>query len=298
MTDPRPTSPNSAKPPFNHPRADIILRSSDNVDFATFKSILFLSSPVFEDMFSMPQPPRRAGTQVDKDDIPVVDLSEDSRTLELLLGFCHPGDRPIIETVVEARNLLVAAMKYDIGFIRVASKERLLALEKSEPASLFAFACTHKIRDLAIDAAKLALQIPEPDLLPKNPSILPPEFFSISAGNLMHLLFYHRACVAVTAGIITTDLDLAAQPLPRCTSCGAHPQYVCSFWRDFQSRLLPTLRRRPSGETVMTIGRYLSISCSHCAGSDAIRNDANVCIKKMAVRVDDLINKVPLHLDF
>lgn len=44
-----------ASPPFDDPEADIILRSSDNVDFHVYKFLLSLVSPVFKSMFALPQ---------------------------------------------------------------------------------------------------------------------------------------------------------------------------------------------------------------------------------------------------
>ena len=43
-----------ASEPFDHAKADIILRSSDNIDFHVFKLFLSLASPFFEDMFNIP----------------------------------------------------------------------------------------------------------------------------------------------------------------------------------------------------------------------------------------------------
>ncbi|EIW75069.1 hypothetical protein CONPUDRAFT_66183, partial [Coniophora puteana RWD-64-598 SS2] len=45
-----------AKAPFDDPEAEIILRSSDNVEFRVFKSFLAFSSSIFRDMLSLPQP--------------------------------------------------------------------------------------------------------------------------------------------------------------------------------------------------------------------------------------------------
>ena len=50
--------PELAEAPFDDAKADLILRSSDEVPvhFRVFKIILSLASPVFADMFSMPSP--------------------------------------------------------------------------------------------------------------------------------------------------------------------------------------------------------------------------------------------------
>ena len=48
--------PQKAQPPFDKLSADVILRSSDRVDFRVHRTILVEASPVFSDMFSLPQP--------------------------------------------------------------------------------------------------------------------------------------------------------------------------------------------------------------------------------------------------
>lgn len=69
----------------NSPTADIILRSGGAkvVEFRAHRAILSIASPVFETMFSLPQP----GAEKP---LPVCDLSEDANTLEALLRFIYP----------------------------------------------------------------------------------------------------------------------------------------------------------------------------------------------------------------
>ena len=69
-----------ADAPFDHSLADVILRSSDKIDFRVFKLFLSLASPVFETMFSLPQPTE--GVNPDEgttDKLPVMPLSEDAK---------------------------------------------------------------------------------------------------------------------------------------------------------------------------------------------------------------------------
>lgn len=67
------------------PTADIILRSGGPklVEFRAHRTILSIASPVFETMFSLPQP------AADKS-LPVCDLSEDANTLDALLRLIYP----------------------------------------------------------------------------------------------------------------------------------------------------------------------------------------------------------------
>lgn len=67
------------------PTADIVLRSGgpDIVEFRAHRTILSIASPVFETMFSLPQPGAEKS-------LPVCDLSEDPNTLQALLKFVYP----------------------------------------------------------------------------------------------------------------------------------------------------------------------------------------------------------------
>jgi len=69
----------------NSPTADIILRSGGPkvVEFRAHRVILSIASPVFETMFSLPQPGAEKS-------LPVCDLSEDANTLEVLLRLIYP----------------------------------------------------------------------------------------------------------------------------------------------------------------------------------------------------------------
>jgi hypothetical protein len=85
-------SPTSSPPDtFNVPDANLIIQTSDLVNFRVHKSVLAMVSPVFNDMFSIPQPSN--GESVDG--LPVVQLSEDSDVLNTLVSMLYPL-RPVI----------------------------------------------------------------------------------------------------------------------------------------------------------------------------------------------------------
>ena len=82
-----------AKKPFDIRTADIIIRTSDNVDFYVYKAILAIASPFFDDMFSLAQTAATPTDNVTQD--PVV-VSEDSDTMDCLLRLCYPTDDPTL----------------------------------------------------------------------------------------------------------------------------------------------------------------------------------------------------------
>ncbi|KAL5501367.1 hypothetical protein ACEPAH_8627 [Sanghuangporus vaninii] len=144
-----------ASVPFDDLRDDIILRTSDNVDFQVFRIILDLASPVFKDMLSIPQPPLQdegiGGT-------PVVTISESSAALDIVLRFCYP----IVQPQFDCDNMSIiagalhAATKYDIHAAIIPTRAALRACaETSNKNALaaYAIACSLKLEEEARAAA-------------------------------------------------------------------------------------------------------------------------------------------------
>ena len=86
--DPQPqtNSATSTIESFDVPDANLIIRSSDNVNFRVHKSILAMASPFFKDLLSLPQPPD--GEIVDG--LSVVQLPESSELLTYLISVLYP----------------------------------------------------------------------------------------------------------------------------------------------------------------------------------------------------------------
>lgn len=136
------TNTMNAAYPFNKAAADAILRSSDNVDFWVRRSILAEASCIFEDMLSIPQPPRGTLDDEDtKDGLPVIRLTEGSQALDKLLRLCYPIDDPEFNSLDELRPVLEAAMKYMMEEATSLLRARLVKLGHSQPLRAFAIAC-------------------------------------------------------------------------------------------------------------------------------------------------------------
>ncbi|KAF8262356.1 hypothetical protein EI94DRAFT_1537445, partial [Lactarius quietus] len=90
--------------------ADVILQSSDLVSFHVHKSILAISSPLFNDMFALPQPcDDKAG-----DGLPVIHVSEDSELLHGLLSVLYPIPFAIPDSHEKKFALIAALQKYEM----------------------------------------------------------------------------------------------------------------------------------------------------------------------------------------
>ncbi|KAH9913555.1 uncharacterized protein BXZ73DRAFT_81884 [Epithele typhae] len=124
------------KSPFDDPSTDIVLRSSDDVEFHVHRLILSLASVVFTDILSLPQDPQSKHV----DGKPTVDLLEDGNTLRHLLLYCYPTPKPRLEHPNEIIPVLKAAFKYEMHGPR---EELITALRHAahvDPVRVWSFA--------------------------------------------------------------------------------------------------------------------------------------------------------------
>lgn len=96
------------------PDANLVVRSSDLVNFRVHKSILALVSPFFRDLLSLPQPSDSESI----DGLPVVQLSEDTEQLNGLLSMLYPVRRVIPGSYEKVLDLLAACQKYDMAQVQ------------------------------------------------------------------------------------------------------------------------------------------------------------------------------------
>jgi hypothetical protein len=170
------TSRNAESPfdPTSH-TPDVILRSSDNVDFYVMKTFLAFSSPdVFAPMFTLPQ------TQHDipsPSGLHIVPVAEDSKALRILLLYCYPldlQDEPKDNDVGDIARAVFAARKYAMDFAgkrieKVFLSEALSLLDRN-PLHIYALACRYGFEELGRAAARKTLELspsrrfPSPEL--------------------------------------------------------------------------------------------------------------------------------------
>ena len=91
---------------FDAPDTDAILRSSDGKEFRVHKLILSLASPVFQGMFSLPQPTDPPSQ------IPSVDLPEHSDILQPFIQYLYPRPPPKVSDISTWAALYPIADKY------------------------------------------------------------------------------------------------------------------------------------------------------------------------------------------
>lgn len=182
-------------PPFDDDDADAILRSADQVDFYVYRVILSKSSPFFKSMFSLPQPNDRISEKR-----PVVSVTENSRTVDVLLAFIYPVENEAISlnNMVDA---LSAARKYDMVAVSQRLYEQFAAskIVQDSPVEAFCVAYSRKLGEAARIAAKASL---------KHRMNLDSigDKLQYTNGPALHQLWkFHRACSATAAKAVSEE---------------------------------------------------------------------------------------------
>ena len=184
-------SPNLAKAPFDDPRADLILRSSDGVNFHVIKVILSLASPIFADMFTLPSPP---ASQNPNGDPTTVLCSEDAETLDLALRHCYPIRSPDVAKLRDARVLLEFARKYQVDLLEPSLTRFLTDTIERDPVGVYALAAAYECQDIAAKALRSSLALP-------IYLLQSPELQYSSTEQFQVLIHYHILCGKVASSV-------------------------------------------------------------------------------------------------
>ncbi|KAG0709462.1 hypothetical protein DFH29DRAFT_888664 [Suillus ampliporus] len=314
-----------ASSPFDHPKADIIMRSSDGVYFRVFKLFLTLASPFFETMFELPQP--AVGTSDDtKDGLPVIPVQEDSKTLDTFLRFCYPStlaEDPSLESLADIQAILDAARKYSLDLIERKVCQALANPKVLEAESLrcFAIARNARLKHETITAARYTLRQP-----------LIPTWFAeielITASDLLALLTYHKKC-SIAVEPLLTQLDwvtshygssrcwlsphqsqngnrMSASSDCRCTRSteakfNLWESAPVGWWVSYMRTTFELLRDIPSGDIVRseaekTIQKIRSAGCTTC--SARVKEKMEEFSNLLALKVETATASIELEMDF
>ena len=175
----------------------MVIVASDGIQLRVRKSLLSQTSPIFSDMFSVPQPNSSLDSDAPTDPI---SLSEPSKTIRLIISLADsPPASLIIDSLSDIANLLHAADKYDIKTIQehaIYSLGQPKFLE-NEPLRVYAIASRFGAHDTAALAARRTLRYP---LLHAEYC---PELEIVDGGTIYRVLRYHKECTAAAIDVAT-----------------------------------------------------------------------------------------------
>jgi hypothetical protein len=311
-----------ATTPFDHAKADIILRSADGVEFRVFTLFLSLASPVFKTLFGLPQAPDATTNQEMKDGLAVIAVSEDSKTLDSFLRFCYPSalaEDPSLENLTDVLSVLAAARKYSLDLIERKVCQALVnpKVLETEPLRCFAISRNARLKHETIIAARHTLRQP---LIPAKCA----EIDLITASDLLALLTYHKKC-GIAVQTLWENLTWIAHHYqnPKGCSwlftsgdgynggcrCGRGDDVRCliwcqrpvTWWMTYIQEVFELLKDCPSGHTVriaadVTVQQVRGAGCTTC--SDKVGENMAEFSNLLAQKVEEIVEKIELEMDF
>ncbi|TDL26739.1 hypothetical protein BD410DRAFT_783851 [Rickenella mellea] len=257
-----------ATTPFDDANADIALRSAEGVHFRVAKAILVHSSPFFRDMLSLPQPSTSAspssGNREDFDGIPVVPVSESKLTLDTLLRICYPILSPEVRDLLVIRDVLAAALKYDMELPTFEMRKALQTPElrgSSKALAIFAICHSHKLEEDARRAISDSLKGPFMGTHDPLPFI-----DRLSGGTYFKLLDYHRQVSSTVVKMFEQCDSLpVVQDAYHCTecqtecedshctpSCRSYDHESALWWRRYLGKAIPIVRVQPLSDEIFS----------------------------------------------
>lgn len=148
------TGPFIVRAPFNDTSGgDCILQTPDGARFVVHRVILSLASPIWNDMFSLPQ-----ASESPSSTRPVIPVEEDPATMEALLTMLYPLPSPRISSYDQAAKLVQACDKYFINVSRLDTVLhkvlRTTAALEADPLGVYALAWRLGMDDEARTASR------------------------------------------------------------------------------------------------------------------------------------------------
>ncbi|TFY66504.1 hypothetical protein EVG20_g4580 [Dentipellis fragilis] len=192
----RPSSPGTyrdAGAPFDDLDADIIVRSSDGVDFRIYRNILAKASHAFADMFAAQpkpaQPPVDASDLDFKDGLPVIPLQEDHHVLRSFFQLLYPMDGPDLQNPEILVPIMATLQKYVVEGYEAGIKRALSALASERPLLVYGLACRYRLPEILREAANESLKVP--GILYQGLQ----EFLLVSKGQHYQIELYRVTCI-------------------------------------------------------------------------------------------------------
>ncbi|KZP18262.1 hypothetical protein FIBSPDRAFT_1046297 [Athelia psychrophila] len=305
-------------------KADVIVRSSDNIDFYVSRYFLAYASPVFEGLFSIPSPPSPAAAEDSdetKDGLPILKLAEDSLILERILLLCYPtnlvnlrdvfvggteNEDVFVGDMEDAAALLLALDKYDMA----ASGQRLrrLLLEapffRADPLRAFAVGCRLRHTELTKLAARYLSDAIVDRAPPDNP-----DYATFTALQLVKGRNYRIDC-ALAVRTAVREMETKGDTLWVFASGDKHRDGCMHgsstwfmWWVVYFLHVKEALEKNPCGPTAMDSSYRVAVmkgitktGCATCAAM--VVRDLPRFSAAFSERIEEEIAKVELDMEW
>lgn len=289
-----PNVPYDVPKDLNDPDGDIILRSSDQVEFRFFRWPLQRLSPVLSDMFHLPDP----STPTEPPAPPVVQMNETAPVIEALLRLSYPIDLPTpkdphtVALIIEAIVKLQAEERCK-RWIRMATENLVHVNPWAMYAILLAMgrkSCGYNFEEEVRIAARetFGRQVVRPWV----------EASMISGADYDRLLTYHSDCrtqfsgkegeIFMKAGTSWPWFSPQHCPAAGCFYDGDRHHTALRWFLDFQVRAERVLLEELRGEAIEDITLWSDFLHRDLEANKVCRSCAKACASKMPAYIKTL----------
>ena len=279
---------------------DLVIRSSDGIDYHVHKDVMSNASPFFASMLSLPQPP----SEPTFNGKPIVETQEDSDVWSSIIPLCYVAGMFNRADIALIRALLDAARKYEMRLVTESIRQCLLdpALAGAHPLSVFALGCAFELPDVARAGARHSLKTPVYfDYVP--------ELELVSLRTWHALSVYRKACAAAALAVISWEgrswlntnftagryVEVSCKNTKTCRRVVRSGRGVRLAWATYIDKLANLLKYTPDGtqacapellEPIMKSAR----DCDVCSG--VIKGHVEELPKMIQRQVDAAVAKV------
>jgi hypothetical protein len=305
----------TASYPFNDPKADFIIRSSDSVHFYIHKSLLSIVSPVFEEMLTLPQETH--------DGRPCLPVDDNKSHLFCLLSWCDRRSNELKPTLDDLIRTLSISKKYGVDSMFRNAQKDLLAHLPVESFTVYAIAIRFQLNCLARKAAQETLQLS----LASSSSLY---LEHISAFAIQNLHNYHSKCKEALRDLLASESWVKSMraathhlasyqedqenlhthgleyfKLKKLTVVGGGALWIstgrtASWWVDYMEAIMYIINERPNVRPLpllQWIKKSISLDkCNQCRKHGYERLDT---VSWYLVKIiDETISKVPFEVKY
>jgi hypothetical protein len=219
-------------------------------------------------MFDLPNASPEIPSPLESDNqrhgLPVIQLTETSSTINIILRLCYPVENPDLSALEDIRLFLEARRKYMIEAFDQTSKDALAQIAQSRPFDVYALASRYGLEGVANDAAKQLLCFSQADVLVDESALK-----DITGEQYLRLMQYRRECVRKATNepqIMWFSSLSSPYPSTPITSPSCRTQFhffvsslspprsrwVPHWWTTYLHKALQLLKGRPRGGTVVS----------------------------------------------
>jgi hypothetical protein len=248
--------------------ADVVLQPSDSEQgLRAHRNVLSIASPVFADMFMLPQGENAAALTKGVSPPAEVKLSESRWVIEAVLCFIYPVPNPTVSSLEDLVSLLDAAQKFDIVVV-TTELEKLLAcpnlLKLESSLRIYAISDRFNLEDVRQAASRATLDIDLGD------APLSDDLYNMTGHAYHRLLVLHRQRARRASAVVkNSTMPIIGQCMITTHSKGGFQSTVTTncgktWWSDYVRRAENELSKSSAADVFTDEFLKKSIGCITC----------------------------------